>query len=71
MKVLLQYFPVIELTRDSVEMLLNSLIFEIRLTFDDQKELNNDAAEDNAIDVDSIQTTSKVYGSKEKQEKSR
>ena len=71
MKVLLQYFPVIELTRDSVEMLLNSLIFEILLTFDDQKELNNDAAEDNAIDVDSIQTTSKVYGSKKKQEKSR
>ena len=71
MKVLLQYFPVIELTRDSVEMLLNSLIFEILLTFDDQKELNNDAAEDNAIDVDSIQTTSKVYESKKKQEKSR
>ena len=47
-------------------MLLNSLIFEILLTFDDQKELNNDAAEDNAIDVDSIQTTSKVYGSKKK-----
>ena len=50
-------------------MLLNSLIFEILLTFDDQKELNNDAAEDNAIDVDSILTTSKVYGSKKNRKK--
>ena len=47
-------------------MLLDSLIFEILLTFDDQKEPNNGAAKDNAIDVDSIQTTSKVFGPKEK-----
>ena len=73
LRILLQYFPVIELTRgnysvfiDSVELLLDSLVFEILLTFDDQKEPNNGAAKDNAIDVDSIQTTSKVFGPKEK-----
>ena len=39
---------------DSVEMLLGSLIFEILLTFDDQKKTNNEAATDNTIHVDSI-----------------
>ena len=44
LKLLLQYFPVIELNRgnhsvliDSVKMLLDSLIFEILLTFNDPK----------------------------------
>ena len=35
-------------------MLLDSLIFEILLTFDDQKKTNNEAATDNTIHVDSI-----------------
>ena len=77
LNVLLQYFPVIELTRgnhsvliDSVKMLLDSLIFEILLTFDDQKEPNNEAAKDNAINDDSMQTTSKVFGPEKTRRKS-
>lgn len=77
LNVLLQYFPVIELTRgnhsvliDSVKMLLDSLIFEILLTFDDQKEPNNEAAKDNAINDDRIQTTSKVFGPEKTRRKS-
>ena len=35
-------------------MLLDSLIFEILLTFNDQKKTNNEAATDNTIHVDSI-----------------
>lgn len=76
LNVLLQYFPVIELTCgnhseltrgnhsvliDSVKMLLDSLIFEILLIFDDQKEPNND---------DSMQTTSKVFGPEKTRRKS-
>ena len=77
LNVLLQYFPVIELTRgnhsvliDSVKMLLDSLIFEILLTFDDQKEPNNEAAKDNAINDDRIQKTSKVFGPEKTRRKS-
>ena len=77
LNVLLQYFPVIELTRgnhsvliDSVKMLLDSLIFEILLTFNDQKEPNNEAAKDNAINDDSMQTTSKVFGPEKTRRKS-
>ena len=77
LNVLLQYFPVIELTRgnhsvliDSVKMLLDSLIFEILLTFDDQKEPDNEAAKDNAINDDSMQTTSKVFGPEKTRRKS-
>ena len=77
LNVLLRYFPVIELTRgnhsvliDSVKMLLDSLIFEILLTFDDQKEPNNEAAKDNAINDDRIQTTSKVFGPEKTRRKS-